>query len=154
MALGKQIRKYRKLFGLTLDAVAIESGVDIGTISALEQRDSSKSNFFLPIAKALGLTLEQLADESQVHTSTTKKPVTKQVMAAPVGNVTDINHSVREDVPAWGTAKWPFVNVQPHQFELLSYEERMHVESGILLRIKGREPPAKKPKPAPSAAAA
>lgn len=39
--------------------------VDVGTISALEVRDSSRSQFFPQIAKAFGLTLEQLADEGQ-----------------------------------------------------------------------------------------
>lgn len=38
--------------------------MDVGTISALENRDSDRSKFFPQIAKAFGLTLEQLADTS------------------------------------------------------------------------------------------
>jgi transcriptional regulator with XRE-family HTH domain len=68
MAIGKQIRKYRLQLGWKLWQLSDASGVDVGTISALEQRDSKKSDYFLPIAAGLGLTLEQLADEGEMHT--------------------------------------------------------------------------------------
>jgi len=62
MAIGKNIRFHRKVrLGWTLERLENESGVDRGTISALEVRDSSKSDHFQKIAKGLGLTLEQLS---------------------------------------------------------------------------------------------
>ncbi len=64
MALGKQIKHYREKLGWKLEQLSHESGVEIGTISALENRDSSRSKFGAPIAKAFGLTVEQLIDES------------------------------------------------------------------------------------------
>lgn len=67
MALGKQIKRYREKLGLTLEDLSALSGVEVGTISALENRDSSRSKFGHPIAKALGLTMEQLLDESTLH---------------------------------------------------------------------------------------
>lgn len=64
MAIGSQIRHYRNKLTWTLDYLSEKSGVDTGTISALEVRDSDRSKFFAAIAKAFGLTLEQLADAS------------------------------------------------------------------------------------------
>lgn len=63
MATGKQIKKHREARGLTLEQLGELSGVDLGTISALENRDSSRSKFFSQIAKALGLTVEELSKE-------------------------------------------------------------------------------------------
>lgn len=67
MALGKQIKRYREKLGWTLEDLFALSGVEVGTISALENRDSSRSKFGPPIAKAFGLTMEQLLDESTLH---------------------------------------------------------------------------------------
>ena len=60
MALGKQIRDHRKARGLTLEQLSEASSVDIGTISALENRDSVRSKFAIPLAAAMGMTAEQL----------------------------------------------------------------------------------------------
>lgn len=64
MALGNRIRYYREKAGLTLEQLSERSNVDVGTISALENRDSSRSKFATPIAKGLGMTVEMLEDES------------------------------------------------------------------------------------------
>jgi transcriptional regulator with XRE-family HTH domain len=64
MATGKQIKHYREKLGWTLAVLSEVAQVDIGTISALENRDSKKSEFFPALAKAMGLTIEQLADTS------------------------------------------------------------------------------------------
>ena len=63
MALGKQVRKYRERAGWKLETLSFKSGVEVGTINALENRDSSRSKFSPQLAKAVGLTLEQLLDE-------------------------------------------------------------------------------------------
>jgi transcriptional regulator with XRE-family HTH domain len=52
MSTGQNIRKYRLELKWTLEKLAEESGVDVGTISAPEQRDSSRSKYFKPIAQA------------------------------------------------------------------------------------------------------
>lgn len=65
MALGNRIRYYREKAGLTLEQLSDRSGVDVGTISALENRDSSRSKFASPIARGLGMTVEMLEDETQ-----------------------------------------------------------------------------------------
>jgi transcriptional regulator with XRE-family HTH domain len=65
MALGARIRFYRDKLALTLEQLSDRAGVDVGTISALELRDSQRSKYAPAIAKALGLTLEQLLDEQK-----------------------------------------------------------------------------------------
>lgn len=64
MGMGKRIRHFREKAGLKLQQLAALSGVDTGTISALEIRDSTRSQFFSALAAALGMTVEQLGDES------------------------------------------------------------------------------------------
>jgi helix-turn-helix motif:peptidase S24, S26A and S26B len=61
MALGQNIRRQRKMRGWTLEQLAAHSGVDVGTISALENRDSERSKYAAPIAQALGVSLESLS---------------------------------------------------------------------------------------------
>ncbi len=67
MALGARIRYYRNKAGLTLDQLSELSGVEMGTISALEVRDSTRSAYARKIASALGLTVDELEDESADH---------------------------------------------------------------------------------------
>jgi transcriptional regulator with XRE-family HTH domain len=70
MATGNQIRKYRNKLGWTLEYLSEKSGVDVGSISALEIRDSQKSKFFSKIAKAFGITSDQLENVSTDWLST------------------------------------------------------------------------------------
>ena len=60
MALGANIRYYRDALGYTLEELSDLSGVDVGTISALENRDSSRSKYAAALARALRVPLEQL----------------------------------------------------------------------------------------------
>lgn len=79
MAVGKQIKHYREKAGWKLKELSARCDVDVGTISALEIRDSARSEFFQGIAKAFGLTLEQLADETAdydlAHLAKNKLPI-------------------------------------------------------------------------------
>lgn len=63
MATGENIRKLRQLCGLTLEQLSELSGVEVGTISALEIRDSARSKFFPSIAKAFGISTDELSSE-------------------------------------------------------------------------------------------
>lgn len=67
MALGKQIRRYRAALGLTLEQLEARTGVGVGTIAALEGRDSERSKYAARLAAGLGLSLEQLLDEAAQH---------------------------------------------------------------------------------------
>lgn len=63
MALGKNIKRERELKGWTLEELSDRSGVAVGTIGALEVRDSKRSQYAAQICKALGFTVEQLSQE-------------------------------------------------------------------------------------------
>lgn len=76
MALGKQVRKYRERAGWKLETLSFKSGVEVGTINALENRDSSRSKFAPQLAKAFGLTVEQLLDEGVDYEIGTKQIAT------------------------------------------------------------------------------
>lgn len=67
MSLGIQIKKYRQKFGITLEQLEETSGVPWSTIGALESRKSTSSKYAMDIARGLGLTLEQLLDESREY---------------------------------------------------------------------------------------
>lgn len=54
MGIGSQIRKRREELGLTRDDLARAAGIKVSTLTALETRDSNKSDFFPQIAEALG----------------------------------------------------------------------------------------------------
>lgn len=67
MALGARIRHYREKAGWTLEQLSEKSHVEVGTISALENRDSSRSKFATAIAAAFGMSVEMLEDMSTDH---------------------------------------------------------------------------------------
>lgn len=63
MALGANVRYYREAAGYTLDRLSEISGVDLGTIFALEKRDSGRSKYASALAKALNVPLEVLLSD-------------------------------------------------------------------------------------------
>jgi len=63
MSLGHNIRRQRLLQGLTLEQLSDRSGVDVGTISALENRGRSRSKYGLAIARGLGVSFESLSED-------------------------------------------------------------------------------------------
>ncbi len=69
MSLGAEIRKQRALRQWTLEDLSERSGVDVGTISALEIRNSTRSKFAVAIAGAFGITLDQLLNPVQTTNS-------------------------------------------------------------------------------------
>lgn len=109
MALGKRIRQFRESRGLTLEQLSILSEVDIGTISALENRDSKRSNYAPAIAKALGISLDDLYE-------------------APV-RAGGVRHMVKEPQAAYGA--WPFPDVKPAEWQRLTDAERAEVQGFV-----------------------
>ena len=101
MAIGKQIRHYRTKLGWKLRQLSEECDVDVGTISALELRDSNKSDFFPAIAKALGLTVEQLADESRDYEPKPPSRVAKTTYAVSDGKSSSASFPLTESVPRY-----------------------------------------------------
>ena len=64
MALGKNVRAIREARGWTLAELSERADVDVGTISALENRDSKRSQFAAPLAHALGVSVEELTGDA------------------------------------------------------------------------------------------
>jgi len=60
MNLGVAIRTQRTAKGWTLEKLSEASGVDVGTISALEIRESTRSKYTDAIARGLGMSIEEL----------------------------------------------------------------------------------------------
>lgn len=102
MALGQNIRFHRERLSLTLEQLSERSGVDVGTISALEIRNSSRSKFAPEISKALGFTVEQLSDDA-------------------------FDWRLAQD-----TSSWPFDLLDESKVRKLSREDRIRLETTVL----------------------
>lgn len=60
MSLGKNVKALRKAKGWDQKKLSLASGVAVGTISAIEVRDSVRSEFAPALASALGVSVDQL----------------------------------------------------------------------------------------------
>ena len=135
MAIGKQIRKYRKALGWKLWQLSDASGVDVGTISALEQRDSKKSDYFLPIAAGLGLTLEQLADEAATHTPRPSASVPKDAGGAVVAM------ERTPYLPKAGEISDPYINEAIRMLAKMSEADRRATLAAMRMFVANLDPP-------------
>ena len=121
MALGRQIKIHRERQNLTLEQLSEKSQVDVGTISALENRDSSRSKFARSIAKGLGLTVEQLEDEG-------------------------LDLDLLSTHPAPTEEDWPFEGITRRDISRLSLAQLRELEATIradIRRIEERDTPRK-----------
>lgn len=118
MALGKQIRYHREQQGLTLEQLSERSGVDVGTISALEVRESKRSQYATRLASALGLSLEELIDGLPARIGDDATP---RQLAKPRG--------------------WPFDRITPEAWKKLSDDVRTDIEDYIEMKIAKAERP-------------
>lgn len=64
MGLGKKIRALREAKKWSQSHLCDLAGVEQATLSAIERRDSTRSAYLVPIANALGVTLEDLRNLS------------------------------------------------------------------------------------------
>lgn len=122
MALGSRVRFYREYRKWTLEELAERSSVEVGTISALEVRNSKRSNFALALAQAFGLTVEQLIDES------------RNWLAKGVGHdlgtqqTADL-HVNERDRGSYIT--WPFPDVTVTEWKSMTSEEHAEVQGFV-----------------------
>jgi len=108
MALGKQIRYLRDRLGWTLEQLAERSGVDVGTISALEVRDSARSKYARQIAAGLGVSLDELFSEQP--------------------------QDALKSIPT--TDNWPFKKIKREDFEQLSPAQKEAIEDWVISQIR------------------
>lgn len=134
MGIGAQVRKYRLKAGWTLEVLSEASGVEPGTIGALEVRDSNRSKYFAALAKAFGLSMEQLCDEAKEY------PIPGPLTTVKI----DASYNVVPSIASEEQTRpylWPFKELKPHEWELLSDTERQHIEDGALMLIRARADP-------------
>ncbi|WP_367274506.1 helix-turn-helix domain-containing protein [uncultured Variovorax sp.] len=132
MALGKQVRHYRSGLGWTLERLSEESQVDVGTISAIEQRDSRRSQFGVALARGLGLSLEQLLDESVDHLPA--------LLAGATPNAPSPTKPSNSPSPI---TQWPFERITPHEWRGLSDADHGLVEAYVRGLIDANRSPRK-----------
>lgn len=140
MTLGKQVRHYRTGLQLTLDQLSEMSDVDTGTISALEQRNSKRSQYAAPIAKALGLTLEQLLDESTDHLPVLKAGGTPSSSASRIT-------AEEAAPPLYVGPAWPFTRTTPSEWQQLDEHQKTLVEIYIRGLLDAAHTPRKRNEP-------
>ena len=125
MRLGLKFRARRLALGRTLDKLSEAAGVDVGTISALETRDSERSKYFPQLAEALGVTMEELTarpaqDDARREGGSTPAPTPPihhdKVSLAPP--------SVTLDLPAECLVVW-------YQLERINPERRKRIRAII-----------------------
>jgi transcriptional regulator with XRE-family HTH domain len=117
MSLGSQVEKYRnKVLKLKFAQLSDLSGVDVGTINAMEKRDSNRADIraALAIAGALGLTLEELADEQADHSEKVKAYMARSYEKN--NRVTPLTAAESASNP-WTVGYWPFPNINPEHFK-------------------------------------
>lgn len=136
MSLGKQIKKYRLAHGWKLEDLSDRCGVEVGTISALEVRDSKRSEKAPAIAKALGLSLEQLLDEDTdwsaaalaLATSaySTQRDASPPKVMEPQSNLVSIPY-------------WPFTFTQEKFRRLLNHKDIKSIDDYIKGLLTARD---------------
>ena len=125
MSLGSQVRRYREKLELTLEQLSELSDVDVGTISALEVRDSQKSKFASQLARAVGLSLEQLLDEGTDYPASR---VPRYQGAAPGG----LQSAIFEIRSPGNSYYWPFQQVSKADWSSLTDSQRSQVEGFVM----------------------
>lgn len=98
MSLGSRIRHYREKAGWTLEQLSERCGVDVGTISALENRGSQRSKYATAIAAGFGLTLNQLEDEDADHYVPMDRPYAHLRVNEPTPTIYTARLSPEEDL--------------------------------------------------------
>lgn len=135
MTLGSQVQKYRKGAGLSFPQLTELSGVETGTINALEKRNSKRSEHGPALAKALGLTLEELLDLETDYTERVKTHL--KAKPEPVSNG-PLLASDKIAAP-WSHGPWPFRVSRADIAEHLTPDDLAQVDAYIQAIVDTRQ---------------
>jgi transcriptional regulator with XRE-family HTH domain len=136
MSLGSQVKKYRTSAGCTYAEIEAMSGVSTGSINALEKRNSKRSEYAQDLARAFGLTTDQLLDEAADHTEHIPAHIAswRITKAPPTGELT-----AKEPAATWTAAYWPF-SIDQNRFKTaLNQDDVKLIEAYILALVQTRE---------------
>lgn len=142
MSLGSQVKKYRNAAGCTFAEVEAISGVSTGNINALEKRNSNRSEHAQTLARAFGLTTDQLLDETTDHSDHVREHVNRwrHSKTLPPSTI-----SVSEPTATWVQNYWPF-SISPDRVKAaLGPDDIKHVDAFILALVQNRESDQGKP---------
>lgn len=133
MRLGSKLRARRLALGWTLETLSEASGVDVGTISAIETRNSERSKYFPALSKALGVTIEELmsagATEQPAPPGRHHQPQAAVDAMEPVSLAIP---NVTLDLPAECLLLW-------HQLEKINPERRRRLKTIIAFEAAREE---------------
>lgn len=134
MTLGQNIKFLRQARGWTLADLSSQSGVDVGTISALEVRGSQRSKYAAAIARAFGVTLEELVESTVPHAGEQLPP--------DYGKAQDLSHPTLTVVPVVPWDDLMSANLPP-RFEIAMPDESMEprIRPGNLITFSRDEKP-------------
>ena len=141
MSIGDQIKKYRNAANLKQVELADLSEVKNGTISAMENRGSKKSEHLAQLASCFGLTVDQLMDEATDYSDHVRAFVARSLeerrnphQARPM--VQDIRAKTWP-VPSGGY--WPFSVAPDRVRAALLPADIQRVEAYLLSLVEARE---------------
>ena len=135
MSLGQNLRRLRAQRELTLAKLAELSGVEVGTINALENRNSVRSQYAPALAKALQVSLDELVGNTPHQAGET--PQSKQAVAR---NLSQSDVTICPVIP-WETLMT--TDSLPPRFEVLMPDDSMtpRVRAGQPITFSSRETP-------------
>ena len=145
MSLGSQVEKYRnKVLKLKFSQLSDLSGVDVGTINAMEKRGSDRTDIkaAIAIARALGLTIEELTDEATDHSAKAIAHINRSYAKGP--GVAPLLAAEQASNP-WSASSWPFLSIKPERFRAALHPDDIErIETYTLAIIETREAEALK----------
>lgn len=136
MALGSQIKKYRQAAALTYAGLEELSGVGTGSINAAEKRSSGKSMHAPALAKAFGLTLDQLLDEATDYSDHVRAHVAQQRL---VHGAVPSNVVMSRVADPWPITYWPFSVSRDRVKTVLTRDDLDRVGAYMLALVEARE---------------
>jgi len=140
MPLGSQVKKYRhEVLRMKYPELSELSGVETGTLHAIETRDSKRVEIgtAIAIAKAFGLTVEELANEESDYSERVKAHhAVRYSKTTPT-----VSHLASESTTRqWPTNYWPFASISPDTFKsALSTDDIERIEAYARAIIDTRE---------------
>lgn len=136
MPLGSQVKKYRNAAGCTYADVEAMSGVSTGNINAIEKRNSGRSEHAPALARAFGLSTDELLDEANDHTDRVIAWITQWRVARAHPSA---NPAAREPVPNWAPTAWPFSVSRERIHASLGPDDLRLIDTYILALVHSRE---------------
>lgn len=142
MSLGSQVKKYRTAAGCTYADVEAMSGVSTGNINAIEKRNSGRSEHAPAIARAFGLSTDELLDEATDHTDRVIAHVAQWRITRAHPAASSVT---REPAAAWPVPAWPFSVSRERIHATLGPDDIKRVDAYILALVHSREEEQGKP---------